>query len=175
MPKFDSKRAGTRLREIRESKGLTPTDLARASGKGRDQLARYEHQGMPTRPQPETLTALATGLGIEPTELRQQLGYPDTMPVARPERVQGQSPEAIIRHLERIEKTLEDIKQRLDLALAGQPADSPDRRNVDRAFAAIRPALDRAREEVGQEALDQALASLASSDPQGPRTTEPRS
>jgi transcriptional regulator with XRE-family HTH domain len=72
------------LRTKREQLGLTQEDLEAASGVAQNTISKLESRGQ-TRPAFETVTALATALGVEPTHLR--FGPDPRRPTSRRKRV----------------------------------------------------------------------------------------
>jgi transcriptional regulator with XRE-family HTH domain len=64
-----------KLRQLTVQKGMTQSDLGRASGLGRDMISHYM-RGV-RYPGTGSLLKLATALGVEPGELDPAIGVPD--------------------------------------------------------------------------------------------------
>lgn len=61
--------AGRRIREIREAKGMSPNDLAKAVGVWYNTIKRIEKGEFSKRPNMKTMSAIARALGVPLTDI----------------------------------------------------------------------------------------------------------
>lgn len=60
---------GQRIRQLRKERNLTKEQLQEAAGLGSGYLSKLEEKGIPKRPTPETVRALAKALGVTEADL----------------------------------------------------------------------------------------------------------
>jgi transcriptional regulator with XRE-family HTH domain len=89
-----------KMRQLMAHKGMTQSDLGRASGLGRDLISHYM-RGV-RYPSPRNLRKLAVALGTQPGELDPEIGVPDEPQfIAKIEQIDG-DPARVLVHVRQV-------------------------------------------------------------------------
>jgi transcriptional regulator with XRE-family HTH domain len=90
-----------KMRQLMAHKGMTQSDLGRASGLGRDMISHYM-RGV-RYPGPASLSKIAGALGVKPGELDPEIGVPPDEPqdLAEIRQIHG-DPNRVLLHVRKI-------------------------------------------------------------------------